>query len=135
MKKKFTNHCARKTTVRKLKKAKIVSSEHIANVTGHRGINFLNDYDEADEEELRALAVAINEIMKTPVLRKSKYYINTGSFRHHNNCGFTHPLMAASEKTNCLLHFWVLNLNNFSMNPAMMWCIGEGGPEQRGGGS
>ena len=42
-----------KTTARKLKKAKIVSSEHIANVTGHRGINFLNDYDEADEEELR----------------------------------------------------------------------------------
>ena len=98
MRKKFTNHCARKTTVRKLKKAKIVSSEHIANVTGHRGINFLNDYDEADEEELRALAVAINEIMKTPVLRKSKYYINTGSFRHHNNCGSTHPLMAASEE-------------------------------------
>ena len=58
MRKKFTNHCARKTTVRKLKKAKIVSSEHIANVTGHRGINVLNDYDEADEEELRALAVA-----------------------------------------------------------------------------
>ena len=53
--KKFTNHCARKTTVRKLKKTKIVSSEHIANVTGSRGIklNFLNDYDEADEEELR----------------------------------------------------------------------------------
>ena len=41
-----------------LKKAKIVSSEHIVSVTGHRGINFLNDYDEADEEELRALAVA-----------------------------------------------------------------------------
>ena len=98
MRKKFTNHCARKTTVRKLKKAKIVSSEHITNVTGHRGINFLNDYDEADEEELRALAVTINEIMKTPVLRKSKYYINTGSFRHHNNCGSTHPLMAASEE-------------------------------------
>ena len=46
--KKFTNHCARKTTVRKLEKAKIVSS-------GHRGINFLNDYDEAHEEELRSL--------------------------------------------------------------------------------
>ena len=46
-------HCARKTTVSELKKAKIVSSEHIANVTGHRGINFLNDYDEADEEQLR----------------------------------------------------------------------------------
>ena len=49
----YESLCARKTTVRKLKKAKIVSSEHIANVTGHRGINFLNDYDEADEEELR----------------------------------------------------------------------------------
>ena len=35
--------------------AEIVSSEHIANATGHRGINFLNDYDEADEEELRWL--------------------------------------------------------------------------------
>lgn len=28
--------------------AKIVSSEHIVSVTGHRGINFLNDHDEAD---------------------------------------------------------------------------------------
>ena len=51
MRKKFTNYSARKTTVSKLKKAKIVSSEYIANVTGHRGINFLNNYDEADEEE------------------------------------------------------------------------------------
>ena len=51
--KKFTNHCARKTTVKKLKKAKIVSLEHITNVTDHRGINFPHDYDEADEEELR----------------------------------------------------------------------------------
>ena len=42
--KKFTNHSARKTTVSKLKKAKIVSSEYIANVTGNRGINFLNHY-------------------------------------------------------------------------------------------
>ena len=30
-------------------------SEHIVGVRGHRGINFLNDYDEADEEELRWL--------------------------------------------------------------------------------
>ena len=28
----------------------------VFNVTGHKGINFPNDYDEADEEELRALA-------------------------------------------------------------------------------
>ena len=39
-----------------------------------------------------------NETMKTPALRKSKYYINTGSFRHHNNCGSTHPSMAASKE-------------------------------------
>ena len=36
--------------------------------------------------------------MKTPALRQSKYYINTGSFRHHNNFGSTHPSMAASEE-------------------------------------
>ena len=36
--------------------------------------------------------------MKTPALKKSKYYINTGSFRHHNNCGSTHPSRAASEE-------------------------------------
>ena len=39
--KKFTNHSARKTTVSKLRKAKIVSSELIAKVSGHRGINSL----------------------------------------------------------------------------------------------
>ena len=51
-KKVYESFC--KKTVRKLRKAKIVSSEHIVNVTGHGGINFLNDeYDEADEEELR----------------------------------------------------------------------------------
>ena len=44
--KKFRNRRARKTTVSKLKKAMIVSS-------GHRGTNFLTDYDEADEEERR----------------------------------------------------------------------------------
>ena len=51
MRKTFTNHSARKTTIGKLKKATIASSEHIANVTGYRGINFLNDYDEADEAD------------------------------------------------------------------------------------
>ena len=54
MRKKFTNHCARKIkTSQDAEEAKIVSSEHFVSVTGHRGINFLNDHDEADEEELR----------------------------------------------------------------------------------
>ena len=39
-----------------------------------------------------------NKIMKTPALIKGKYYINAGSFRHHNNCGSTHPSMAASKE-------------------------------------
>ena len=39
-----------------------------------------------------------NEIMKTPLLRKTKYYINTCSFRRHNNCGSTHPSLAASKE-------------------------------------
>ena len=112
---KFTNRRARKTTVSKLKKAMIV----------YMFINFLNDYDEADKEERGWLSCnRPNEIMKTPALRKSKYYINTGSFRLHNNCGSTHPSMAMEaskeNKTNCLPHFRVLNLKNFSMNPAMM---------------
>ena len=39
-----------------------------------------------------------NEIMKTPALRKSKYYINTGSFRHHNSCGSTYQSIPASKE-------------------------------------
>ena len=47
-----------------------------------------------------------NEIMKTPALRKSKYYIiNTGSFRHHNNCGSTHQSMTASKENKLPLSF------------------------------
>ena len=65
MRKKFTNHSARKTTVSKLKKANIVRSDIAAS---HRPQmkKFLNDYYEADEEERRRLSLA-NEIM-----RKSK---------------------------------------------------------------
>ena len=56
-----------------------------------------------------------NEIMKTPALRKSKYYINTGSFRHHNNCGSTHPsmAMAASEENKLPPSFSAFKSQNF----------------------
>ena len=64
----------------KLKKRNILTSEYIASVTGQRGINLLNDYNKADEEERRdSLLQYPNEIMKTPELRKSKYYTNAGS--------------------------------------------------------
>ena len=55
-KKRFTNHGVRKTTVSKLKKANLIYCNfriYITIVKGHRGINFLNDYNEADEEERR----------------------------------------------------------------------------------
>ena len=58
-----------------------------------------------------------NEIMKTPARRKSKYYINTGSFRLHNNCGSTHPSMTASKENKLPPSLSGLK---FSMNPAMM---------------
>ena len=65
------------TTIRRwyfclaLKKAGIVM------VTGHRSVNFLDDHNEADEEERLRLSLTIfkpDEIMKTPALRKSKYW-------------------------------------------------------------
>ena len=61
MRKTFTNHSARKTTVGKLKKANIVLSD----IASHRPQmkKLLNDYYEADEEERRPLSLA-NEIMK-----------------------------------------------------------------------
>ena len=64
MGKKFANHSARKTTVSKLKKAKIVNSEYITNVTGNRGINFLTEplRDETDEEERQWLSLAIDQV-------------------------------------------------------------------------
>ena len=96
--KKVYESLCKKTTVRKLKKAEVVSSEHITNVTGLRGINFLNlNTMKSTKKRYDDACSRPNEIMKTPALLKSKYYINIGSFRHHNNCGSTHPSMAASE--------------------------------------
>ncbi|CAH3038914.1 unnamed protein product, partial [Pocillopora meandrina] len=50
--KRFTNHSARKTLVSMMKKANLEWSS-IAKVTGHRNIQSLDDYDEADEDEQR----------------------------------------------------------------------------------
>ena len=57
--KKFTNHSARKTVVSKLKKAKVERSG-IVKATGHKNIQSLNDYDEANEDEQRQLSYAIS---------------------------------------------------------------------------
>ena len=57
--KKFTNHSTRKTVVSKLKKANVERSG-IVKVTGHKTIQSLDDYDEANEEEQQQLSYAIS---------------------------------------------------------------------------
>ena len=58
--KRFSNHSARKTLVSKMKKANLERSS-IAKVTGHRNIQSLDDYDEADEDEQRQLSWDISQ--------------------------------------------------------------------------
>ena len=58
--KRFSNHSARKTLVNKMKKANLERSA-IAKVTGHRSLQSLDDYDEADEQEQRDLSWAISK--------------------------------------------------------------------------
>ena len=55
----FSNHSARKTVVKKMKTAGLERSS-IMKVTGHRNINSLDDYDEADENEQRQLSSTIS---------------------------------------------------------------------------
>ena len=57
--KNFTNHSTQKTVVSKLKKANVERS-NIAKVTGHRNIQSLDDYDEANTDEQRQLSLAIS---------------------------------------------------------------------------
>ena len=72
-----------------------------------QSVNFLDDYDEADEGERRRLSPAISKRnYETPALRKSTF----------GSSLWWQP----RKKTNCLLHFRVLNLKNFSTNPAVM---------------
>ena len=71
-----------------------------------------------------------NKIMKTPALKKRKYYINPGSVRHHSNWGSLTHQWQHRKKTNCLLHFRVLNLKNFSLNHAMSHPAMMGSQEQ-----
>ena len=102
----------------------IVSSEYIATVTGHRGINFLNDYDEADEEGRRWLDLSCNIQMnnKNPSAEKKQILyliLAVVSGITTTVAPLTH-CWHRRKKTNFLLHFRVLILKNFSMNPAMM---------------
>ena len=98
------------------------SSEYIATVTGHRGINFLNDYDEADEEGRRWLHLSCNIQMnnKNPRAEKKQilYLIRAGVSDITTTVAPLTHRWQRRKKTNCLLHFRVLKKSR-SMNPAM----------------
>ena len=70
-----------------------------------RGIDFLNDYDKANEEERWRLSLAISKWnYETPSAEKKQNDIfnNIGSFRHLNNCGSTTGQSMAASKENKL---------------------------------
>ena len=126
VRKKFTNHGVRKTTVSKLKKANLM----YCNFRIYRHCQRPQRYKfpqrlrwSRRRRATMTLSCNIQMNNKTPALRKNKYYINTGgSFRHHNNCGSTHPSATAASKENKFAPSFsgCLILKNFSMNPAMM---------------
>ena len=95
-----------------MKKANIARSD-IAKVTGHISTDFLNDYDEAHEEEQRRLSLAISKWKneKKQILAVCDITTTVAPLAHR---------WQRRKGTNCLLHFRVLNLKDFFMNPAMM---------------
>ena len=57
--KNLTNHCARKTMVKKLQSSGIPKCE-IKNITGHASAQGLDDYDSGDEREQQIISRAID---------------------------------------------------------------------------
>ena len=84
--KKFTNHSARKTTVRKLKKANVKRPD-IVKVTGHRSVQSLDDYDEDDEEEQqKPIPVITFRFSTSEFLRESNHDQVSGTDQTSSNC-------------------------------------------------
>ena len=108
--KRFTNHSARKTLVSKMKKANLERSS-IAKVTGHRNIQSLDDYDEANEDEQRQLSWAISKGNSTP---KPVPVASSSSGPCASNAVIPHMMSSQAQNqmnsfTNCNVTF---NLNN-----------------------
>ena len=128
--KKFTNHSARKTTVSKLKKANVERSD-IVKVTGHRSVQSLDDYDEADEEEQRRLSSARSkQNYENPSAEKKRMAVsditttvaplapvNTNVPVPHTLAG---PSMTTSKENQFPRSFLGFQAQDFSVNPTMM---------------
>ena len=104
---KIMNHRARKTTVSKLKKQRYKFSQRLrwsrrrrATTTLCCNIQMKLWKSQRWEEANILLILAVSDITTT-----------VAPLAHRRQC---------RKKTNCLLHFRVLNLKNLSMNPAMI---------------
>ena len=109
--KKFTNHSARKTVVSELKKANVERSG-IPKVTGHKNIQSLDDYDEANEDEKRQLSYAIsgtNNINPQPPVSREVHSRQK-------------PLASSAQKPISIPNSAAFGLNqsSTSLNPTMM---------------
>ena len=104
--KRFSNHSARKTLVSKMKKANLERSS-IAKVTGHRNIQSLDDYDEADEDEQRQLSWAISKANSTAKPSTSSGPSTSSAVIPHMMSSQAQNLM--NSFTNCTVTF---NLNS-----------------------
>ena len=128
--KKFTNHSARKTKVSKLKKANVERSD-IVKVTGHRSVQSLDDYDEADQEEQRRPSGAISKRnYENPSAEKKRMAVsditttvaplapvNTKVPVPHTLAG---PSMTATKENLFPPSLSGFQAQNFSVNPTMM---------------
>ena len=128
--KKFTNHSARKTTVGKPKKANVARSD-IVKVTGHRSVQSLDDYDEADEEEQRRLSSSISKRNdENPSAEKKRMAVsditttvaalapvNTNVPVQHTLAG---PSMTATKEDQFPPSLSGFHAQKFSVNPTMM---------------
>ena len=107
----FTNHSARKTVVSKLNKANVERSG-IVKVTGHKNIQSLDDYDEANENEQRQLSYAIsgrNNINPQPPISREVHISQE-------------PLASSAQKPISMPNSAAFGLNqsSTSLNPTMM---------------
>ena len=107
------NHGTRKTTVSKLKKETLYAQIIITKAaTGHRGINFLNDYMKLMKKSNDdSLTISKWNYEKKQILTVSNITTTVAPLTHRWQC---------QGKTNYHLHFWILNLKEFFMNPALM---------------
>ena len=102
----FSNHSVRRTLVTKMKKANLERLS-IAKVTGHRNIQSLDDYKEADEHKQRQLSWAISERNSTakpmPVASSTSGLFTSGALIPHKMSSQAQNLM--NSFTNCTITF------------------------------